>query len=191
MEGRCEFHDALDAGFLGGEPEQTVVGSDEARAGASLDGDWRARGADAGIDHREEDGARREVAPGFAQRDRAGDDALCNDAVSDVDHVGSGSDRRDYALHRTDVVIAIAKVGYNGDRKGDSLSHKRRHRRQLIAKQRPRAISPEAIPSRVQSINELSVELLAGTIVGSAADSRRGGHAAPVFSAGLARVVDR
>src|ERR1700683_4001103 len=143
MAGRSEFHDALDAGFLGGEPEQTVVGSDEARAGASLDGNRGARGADAGIDDREEDGARREVAPGFAQGDRAGDNALCNDTVSDVDHVGSGSNRRDHALHRTDVVIAIAKVGYNGDRKG--VSHKRRHRRQLIAKQRPQAISPETI----------------------------------------------
>src|SRR5271154_2258014 len=158
MAGRCEFHDALDAGFLGGEPEQTVVGSDEARAGASLDGNRRARGADAGIDHCEEDGARRKIAPGFAQGDRAGDNALCNDSVSDVDHVGSGSNRRDHALHRTDIVIAIAEVGYNGDRKGVSFANKRRHRRQLIAKQRLRAISPKAIhraPS-IESMNSRS-----------------------------------
>src|ERR1700733_9874109 len=148
MAGRSEFHAALDAGFFCGEPQQTVIGSDEARAGASLDGNRRARRADAGIDDREEDGARREVAPGFAQGDRAGDDALRNDAVSDVDHVGSGSDRRDYALHRTDIVIAIAKVSYNGERKWASYSNGRRHRRQLIAKQRPRAISPKQSISR-------------------------------------------
>src|SRR5271166_4252179 len=145
MAERSEFHDALDAPFVCGQPEQAVVGSDETCAGASLDGNRRARRADAGIDDGEEDGARREIAPGFAQGDRAGDDALCNDTVSDVDHVGSGSDRRDYTLHRTDIVIAIAEVGYNRDRKGVLLANERRHRRQLIAKQRLRAISSEAI----------------------------------------------
>src|SRR5580698_99309 len=148
MAGRSEFHDTLGTGLLGGEPQQTVVGSDKARAGASLDGDRRARGADAGIDDREENGARREIAPGFAQGDRAGDNALCNDAVSNVDDVGSGSDRRDHALHRTDIVIAIAKVSYNGERKWASSSNGRRHRRQLIAKQRPHAISPKQSISR-------------------------------------------
>ena len=40
-----------------------VVGPDEAGAGASVDGYRRARGADAGIDHREKYRARRKIAP--------------------------------------------------------------------------------------------------------------------------------
>src|ERR1700678_3903629 len=127
MGGRGKFHDSLNAGLVRGEPKEAVIGSDEAGAGAGLDGDWRTHGADPRIDNRQEYGARREVAPGFAQNDSAGRNGLRRDAVGDVDDGGSRSDRGDHALHHTCIVVAVAKVRYYGKWKG--ASRDRRHQR--------------------------------------------------------------
>src|SRR6202158_2381815 len=126
MASRGQFHDSLDPRLGCGEPKNAVVGSDKTGAGASLDRDWRARSAYSGIDHDEKNRTRREIAPTLAQNDRAGDDCLGWNAVRDVDNRSVGGDRSDHTLHRTDIMVAIAEVGYDCER--GTASRERRHR---------------------------------------------------------------
>src|SRR5712692_7430904 len=126
MAGRSQFHDSLDPRRGCGEPKNAVVGSDKASAGASVDRYRRALSADTGIDHRKENRERREITPTLAQNDRASDDRLGRDAVGDVYNRSRGGDRCDHALHRADIMVAIAEVGYDCER--GTASRERRHR---------------------------------------------------------------
>jgi len=110
------FVEVADFGFWVGEDEgeEAVVGTN-AVVLLGLDEEWAARGAYAGIDDGDVDGALGEIAPGLIEKEGSLGNGVGGDFVSDVDDGGFGRDGGDDAFEGADEVVSEAEVSEERD----------------------------------------------------------------------------
>ena len=94
--------------------EHAIIGRDKIVLVAGNE-NGTARCADAGIDHDEVDGFRREIRIGLSDGDGAVKNIVSEDVMGDVDDVDFGIDAENHALHYADQVIAGAVVRRQSD----------------------------------------------------------------------------
>lgn len=106
--------DEADEPIVGGKNDLTTIAG----------GDESARGADAGVDHGDVDGAVGEVVENLPEDECAVDHVVWPDEVGDVDELGGRGELEDDALYAGDVVVGLAEVGGEGDDRHSVLSLK-------------------------------------------------------------------